>query len=332
MLPKVSIIIPTYNRAKYLPRSIESALLQDYPNKEIIISDNASSDDTEAVVMEYLKSSSVKYYRNPTNIGSAMNIRKCVFEYSTGDWLLVLSDDDYLIDKRYISKAINLIKKDNNIVLVFSNYRVVSLYGNNSFYRDTKIELPCIIDGKWLFTHYNQGGIGIGFLTCLFNKRLAIKIDFFHEDSMYSDTEAWLKMLLFGRAGFIKDISAVYSLTDDSDTIKADLDRRLKSVKIIKGITSFAIEHGFEKVSARRFEYRMLKDYYKATLILLLKKGNLKEIKLLLKSSFRESTNIFISLIYLLILKGWYYLTFYKIRLINEKVRSFYYKLRALFL
>src|SRR5713101_9297191 len=45
-LPRISVMIPTYNRAHYLPHSLESALRQDYANLEILLLDNASTDDT----------------------------------------------------------------------------------------------------------------------------------------------------------------------------------------------------------------------------------------------------------------------------------------------
>jgi glycosyltransferase involved in cell wall biosynthesis len=48
--PKVSIMIPTYNRAHYLVDAIESSLTQDYPNFEVIVSDNHSTDGTEECV------------------------------------------------------------------------------------------------------------------------------------------------------------------------------------------------------------------------------------------------------------------------------------------
>ena len=52
--PKASIIIPTYNQDKYIVRAIQSALSQDYPNLEVIISDDNSGDGTKEVVEEYL--------------------------------------------------------------------------------------------------------------------------------------------------------------------------------------------------------------------------------------------------------------------------------------
>ncbi|MGZ3749514.1 MAG: glycosyltransferase family 2 protein, partial [Pseudobdellovibrionaceae bacterium] len=91
---RVSIIIPTFNRASFLVEAIESALAQDYGDLEVVISDNASTDYTSEVAQYFSKDPRVKYFRNAENIGMVKNWHKAVFEYATGAWFLILSDDD----------------------------------------------------------------------------------------------------------------------------------------------------------------------------------------------------------------------------------------------
>jgi glycosyltransferase involved in cell wall biosynthesis len=70
----VSIGIPTYNRAELLKRAIESALNQDYKNIEVIISDNASTDDTESICQFYCNQDArLKYVRHSQNRGPGAN-------------------------------------------------------------------------------------------------------------------------------------------------------------------------------------------------------------------------------------------------------------------
>ena len=54
-LPAVSVLIPTYNQEKYIVQSVESALIQDYPNLEIIVSNDNSKDNTEALLQKYIR-------------------------------------------------------------------------------------------------------------------------------------------------------------------------------------------------------------------------------------------------------------------------------------
>jgi GT2 family glycosyltransferase len=86
----VSILITTYNSAKYLKTCLESALQQDYPDREIIIVDNASSDGTRAVLREFETRLRVIY--NDTNRGFAAGQNQAIAQ-ARGDWLFSLNPD-----------------------------------------------------------------------------------------------------------------------------------------------------------------------------------------------------------------------------------------------
>ncbi|WP_051199739.1 glycosyltransferase family 2 protein [Christiangramia echinicola] len=88
----ISITIPTYNRAKFLPRAISSILNQSNQNWELIISDDGSTDDTEAVVGKYLSDPRIKYLKN-SNAG-ATAARNSGVKVSTGDFITFLDSDD----------------------------------------------------------------------------------------------------------------------------------------------------------------------------------------------------------------------------------------------
>lgn len=76
-MPKITIAIPTYNRAKLLTEAIESVLVQTYEDFELLISDNASTDETKNVVVSF-KNPRIRYHRNKKNIGMMNNWNKCV--------------------------------------------------------------------------------------------------------------------------------------------------------------------------------------------------------------------------------------------------------------
>jgi glycosyltransferase involved in cell wall biosynthesis len=95
-VPKVSIGLPVYNGEKYLRAAVNSILQQDYTDFELVISDNASSDATEAICRDYAaKDPRVRYSRNPSNIGLAPNHNR-VFDLSRGEFFKwVAHDDEY---------------------------------------------------------------------------------------------------------------------------------------------------------------------------------------------------------------------------------------------
>ena len=73
--PLVSVVITSYNRANLIEGAIQSALAQDYPNLEIIISDNCSTDNTDKVIAKYLSNPKIRYYKNEQNIGMIPNFK-----------------------------------------------------------------------------------------------------------------------------------------------------------------------------------------------------------------------------------------------------------------
>jgi glycosyltransferase involved in cell wall biosynthesis len=122
--PKVTIMIPTYNQANLVSNAILSALNQDYDNLEIIISDDNSNDNTASIVAPFLKDNRVKYYKNYSNLGSIKNYQKTLYEYATGEWIVNLDGDDFLTNRSFISKAIQVVISDDSVGFVFSNYAI----------------------------------------------------------------------------------------------------------------------------------------------------------------------------------------------------------------
>lgn len=90
---KVSIVIPTYNRPDLLRRAVESSLKQTYSNIEVIVVDDHSDHDLNALIKEY---PSVKFYQNEDNKGGCYSRNRGISE-STGEFINFLDDDDELL-------------------------------------------------------------------------------------------------------------------------------------------------------------------------------------------------------------------------------------------
>jgi abequosyltransferase len=94
MKPVLSICIPTYNRCNYLVETLESILLQLTPAVEIVISDNASTDDTASAVSDYVKKyDNIRYSCAEKNCGPDANFLRVV-SLARGEYCWLLSDDD----------------------------------------------------------------------------------------------------------------------------------------------------------------------------------------------------------------------------------------------
>jgi glycosyltransferase involved in cell wall biosynthesis len=92
--PRVSVGLPVYNGANFIRESIQSLLQQDFRDFELIITDNASTDTTEAICRQIAKGDQrVRYYRNESNIGAAGNYNKVV-ELARGEYFKWAAHDD----------------------------------------------------------------------------------------------------------------------------------------------------------------------------------------------------------------------------------------------
>jgi len=97
--PKVSILIPVYNRETLIGECVQSALDQTFTDFEIIIADNASTDGTWEVCRQYAaKDKRIRLFRNDTNIGPVRNWLRCVSE-ARGEFGKILFSDDLMLPK-----------------------------------------------------------------------------------------------------------------------------------------------------------------------------------------------------------------------------------------
>lgn len=124
---KVSVIVPCYNLAKYLPECLDSILRQTYSNFECIIINDGSTDETETVASDYTqKDSRIKLFS--IDNGGLANARNTGIHLSDGDYILPLDADDK-IDERYLEEAVRVLDENPNIQIVYcrANY-----YGKRS--------------------------------------------------------------------------------------------------------------------------------------------------------------------------------------------------------
>lgn len=120
----VSVVIPTYNRARYLAEAVESVLAQSYPHVEVIIIDDGSTDDTSAVAARY--ASKVRYVWQPNSERGAARNRG--LRLARGEFVAFLdSDDVWMPDK--LARDLQLFQRRPEIGLVYSDIRLMDAQG-----------------------------------------------------------------------------------------------------------------------------------------------------------------------------------------------------------
>lgn len=108
----ISVIMPTYNCAKFIGETIETVIAQTYKNWELIIVDDCSKDNTNEIVDKYiLKDNRIKYHRLDTNQGAAMARTKAM-ELANGNYMAFLDSDDLWKNDK-LEKQIKFMEENN---------------------------------------------------------------------------------------------------------------------------------------------------------------------------------------------------------------------------
>jgi len=109
--PKVTILTPTFNDAGFISQMIESVIMQDYQNWELLIYDDASTDNTEQVVAPFLEDKRISYYRGQRNLDQ-LNALYQLTPHVTGDFVTLLHSDDMLSDSSALSRTVRAFSED----------------------------------------------------------------------------------------------------------------------------------------------------------------------------------------------------------------------------
>ena len=119
---KLTVVIPTFNRAELLKKSIQSVLNQTYQDFKLIILDNNSNDKTEEIVKEF-SDKRIHYVKNEINIGVFPNMNKA-FELSDSEYLIIFHDDD-IMKPEFLRKETEILDKYDDVVAVASNVEMM---------------------------------------------------------------------------------------------------------------------------------------------------------------------------------------------------------------
>lgn len=266
VVPKVTIIIPTYNQAAYLPNAINSALGQDYPNLEVIVADDCSSDDTRQVVEQYLGDSRLKYFRNDPNLGRVRNYKRALEEYATGEWVVNCDGDDYYTSEQFVSEVMGAINKhpDDNIVFAQGGQQVYFTHAPQRSYDELPPianDIALLKDGQyfWQFpriTHFSH-------LTAIYKREVAVAINFYRHDISSTDRESFLRLALHGDVLLIKKVYGAWVQHGANFSQKLDFETRRENIAYITESYRYALKMPVDKKDLASWRKTCLVKYYK---------------------------------------------------------------------
>jgi glycosyltransferase involved in cell wall biosynthesis len=199
-VPKISVVIPTYNYANFLGEAIQSVLDQTFTDFELIIVDNCSTDNTDEVVTKYLSDSRVSYYKNDTNLGLVGNWNKCL-EYARGEYIKFLCADDKF-RPQLLEKYVAVMDTHPNLALL-SAYN--EIFGARSLCRISPfkgyVHAPLVIED--LLGRNNRLRSPS---VCMFRKQHAEQAGRFNPKlHQYADRDYYIRLLAFGDCYFLPE-------------------------------------------------------------------------------------------------------------------------------
>ncbi len=139
--PRVSIGVPVYNGDRYLAATLDSLLAQTYTDFELIICDNASTDDTGHISRRYAeRDPRIRYVRNKQNIGASGNYRRAL-ELASGEYFRWANSDD-LFAPEGLARCVEVLDQQPSVVLVYPKTRLIDQDGNFISEYDDELDLP----------------------------------------------------------------------------------------------------------------------------------------------------------------------------------------------
>jgi glycosyltransferase involved in cell wall biosynthesis len=259
---KVTVGIPTFNRAHWLKDSIESVLAQSYTRFHIIVSDNASTDETPDVVKSF-DDRRITYIRSDHNIGSVANVNQLIGLADT-EYVVILPDDDFFYPG-YLEAAVGLFDQFDSLGAVHSAFNHVDARARvigrvdpvrcrsrMMIERSDQLLERLMVTGRWLC-----------FASVMYRTEALIASGGLNEDlGHFVDHDMWMQLALHWDFGYLaeplvgqRDHARTVSwqiVTDNGFQPNTPEAARLYAELALQRRTSFINKAGFEPERADR--------------------------------------------------------------------------------
>jgi glycosyltransferase involved in cell wall biosynthesis len=203
-LPLVSVICISYNHAPYIEEALNSVIQQSYPNIELLITDDCSTDNSKEVIENWLQSHpTIPFFPNTTNLGNTITFNN-VLKHAKGEYIIDLAADDILL-KNCITIQINtfLNSKYKKLGIVYANIELVDEKGNYLYDYYTENDNPPSGD-----IYYSV----VGQLTKICSVASIVKRDVFETVGTYDESLAYEDLDLWIRASRVFDFEYISTI------------------------------------------------------------------------------------------------------------------------
>lgn len=223
-MAQVSVCIPTYNYGQFVGEAIESVLGQSLQDFEIIVSDNASTDETETIVRDYAaRDPRIQYLRNATNIGMVGNWNQCL-DHAKGEYVKFLCADDTL-EKDCLLLLSRLLDRHPTAALAACARKVVATDRKDVLLAFSDEE--ACLTGATVIQRMLLGGNLIGEPTAVMFRRSFCDKGFDAAYFQLTDMEMWMYLLEHGGFVYTPEVLCTYRQHVGQETKKNIRSRRI---------------------------------------------------------------------------------------------------------
>lgn len=202
-IPRLTIVIPTLNRASLVVRAIDSAMAQTFQDIEIIVSNNGSTDDTAAVLERYVCAPRVRILQREQTI-SANEHGMYLVKQARGELFLGLSDDDW-IEPDMVARVIERFDRDPGLKLVWT--------GCLMYYADIGVPAltgPDVEPGHSLLAAFLAGDRNVCWCACVTRTADLLRLGPPPDKTICGDMFFWAKLAAEGDVGCVGQILSHY--------------------------------------------------------------------------------------------------------------------------
>ncbi len=193
--PLVSIICLCYNHARYLREALNSVLAQTYPNIEIIIADDASTDGSISIINEYCaKFTQLTFIQNKQNQGNCASFNRA-FLQSSGDYVIDFATDDILLPNRVASQVAHFQSLDQSFGVIYSDAELIDEDSKTQgwFYRKlTDGTLSPAPQSGYIYEQLLKRHF-ISAPTMMMKREVLEKLGGYDESLAYEDFDFWVR-------------------------------------------------------------------------------------------------------------------------------------------
>jgi glycosyltransferase involved in cell wall biosynthesis len=219
--PRVSVVVVTYNMANFLPEAIGSILRQSFPDFEIIVVDDGSTDDTHNVIRPYLPH--VRYLRQERQ--GVAGARNSALEMARGEYIHFLDADDALCPDSFCSQ-VELLDQNPHVGLVYGQAQVMDSLGKLYGVRASRPpELGAVLPSRQAFRWLLRVGNAICTSTVMIRKAAFERAGPFQAESVPGeDWDMWMRIAAYYDLAYVPRSLAYYRIHPASLTANLTLE------------------------------------------------------------------------------------------------------------